>query len=377
MTAATTQEKPRKPWLGFPLTAHGGGQWAKKINGKRHYFGVWADPDAAYAKFKQQFPYLVHGITPPDDDETIGKLLNLYDDKKSKALLHKKIGQRTYDEYMAVAKVIGRELGETRVARSVRQLDLERVGDALAIGRNGQPISPVTHKRLLTFARMIFRWANRTFDNVNFKYEDALKSPEKKLIREQRAKAGSRMFEATDLRKLIKAADPTMKAVILMGLNCGFGPTDVIELTTDRIKNGFVDYPRPKTAVNRRCPLWQQTLKAIEAIQGDGKVLNVKVGERGRERKTWNRHMLARDFRASLRRVQGRQQRAVQLTENFRDRRQMLRRFAVGDRRDPRPRVACDVRGLQPADLRQPANQMHRFRGIVAQGQGHALKCVD
>src|SRR5262249_24412090 len=159
MTAAVTQEKPQKPWSGFPLTAHGGGQWVKKISGKRHYFGVWADPDAAYAKFKLQFPYLVHGIDPPNAEKTIGKMLCLYDDRKKIDLKNKAISPRTYREYMAVAEAIGGAIGKSRSVESINSFDLDRVRDRLSTGRNGEPVSPVTHKRLLTFARMVFRFA--------------------------------------------------------------------------------------------------------------------------------------------------------------------------------------------------------------------------
>ena len=51
---ATVKDKPPKPYLDFPLTAHPNGQWCKKIRARLHYFGPWADWQAALQLFLDQ-----------------------------------------------------------------------------------------------------------------------------------------------------------------------------------------------------------------------------------------------------------------------------------------------------------------------------------
>lgn len=287
MTKPVGQAKPQKPYKTFPLSASSSGSWIKQIAGKRHYFGPWHDPEGALEKYRREFPYLHAGIEPPRDSLTLRELLNAFDDEKSSMLGAGRISKRTYDEYMAVCTIIADVLGKTRPVESITPLDLKQVAHRLARGKSGQPVSPVTTKRMLTFARMVFKFANEILD-CNVKYKQALRSPEKKLIRERRVAAGERMFEAAEIRTLIENADPNMLVVTLLGINCGFGPTDMVELTTDRIRDGFIDYPRPKTGVQRRCPLWPETQAAITAVASKTHVLNGKV---------WNRHVMARDFR--------------------------------------------------------------------------------
>jgi hypothetical protein len=57
-----------------------------------------------------------------------------------------------------------------------------------------------------------------------------------------------------------------MKALILLGINCGFGNADwgTLPLSAVNLESGWVDYPRPKTGIARRCSVWPETIEAIK-----------------------------------------------------------------------------------------------------------------
>src|SRR5690349_958569 len=73
------------------------------------------------------------------------------------------------------------------------------------------------------------------------------------------------MFEAEELCRLFQAATQPLKAMILLGVNCGFGNSDVatLPLAALDLDSGWVNYPRPKTGIPRRCPLWPETVTAL------------------------------------------------------------------------------------------------------------------
>src|SRR5262249_9091530 len=74
------------------------------------------------------------------------------------------------------------------------------------------------------------------------------------------------MFEPGQLRNLCEAAPPPLKAMILLGVNCGFGNTDCggLPLSALDLDGGWINFPRPKTGVARRCPLWPETREALK-----------------------------------------------------------------------------------------------------------------
>jgi len=115
--------------------------------------------------------------------------------------------------------------------------------------------------------RVILKYAsdNRLIDTpVN--YGQAFDRPSAKTLRKARNAAGPRLFEADEIRRILAAADPTMRAMILLGCNCGFGNSDIANLTQSalNLESGRVDFPRVKTEIPRRVPRWPETVAALQ-----------------------------------------------------------------------------------------------------------------
>ena len=75
------------------------------------------------------------------------------------------------------------------------------------------------------------------------------------------------MFTAEQIRKMLQAASVPLRAMIYLGINCGFGNEDCGTPRLDRLDldTGWHTHGRPKTGVPRRCPLWAETVAAIRA----------------------------------------------------------------------------------------------------------------
>jgi integrase len=117
-------------------------------------------------------------------------------------------------------------------------------------------------------ARVVFNYAYKNgLIHRPMQYGEGFKRPSRKVLRLARAEKGSCMFEAAELRRVLKAATQPMKAMILLGINCAQGNADVGQLPMKAIdlKDAWLTYPRGKTGIMRRCPLWPETVKAMRA----------------------------------------------------------------------------------------------------------------
>lgn len=177
-----------------------------------------------------------------------------------------KVGMVTVADPAKLKAVIGkpwRELKSLRLVLSKAKCDCKAM------------LGPVSLKRRLTVARMIFADQPRAC-------RKALKSPPQRLLRAESRKRGPRFYEAAEIRKLVEAADSHLRAMILLGINCGFGPQDCFTLPASAVdlERGWHTFARPKTEVDRRCPLWPETVDALRQVWGSTFALNGRKWDR-------------------------------------------------------------------------------------------------
>jgi len=103
------------------------------------------------------------------------------------------------------------------------------------------------------------------------RYGHAFAKPGRALIRKERAKHGPRLFTAEEIRRMLDVVVPELRAMILLGINVGYGNTDCTRLEPRHLnlQIGWADFPRPKTGIQRRAKLWPETVQAITAWQAE------------------------------------------------------------------------------------------------------------
>ncbi len=99
------------------------------------------------------------------------------------------------------------------------------------------------------------------------RYGSDFNRPSRRVLRKVRNERERKFLEAGEIRQMIGAANIQLRAMILLGVNAGLGNSDVANLPTTAIdlQAGWLDFPRPKTGIDRRCPLWPETVEAIKA----------------------------------------------------------------------------------------------------------------
>jgi integrase len=255
--------KPTKPNPDFPLFPHATGRWAKKIRGKMHYFGPWNDPDGALKKYLEQKDALYAGRKPREDTAglTVKVLCNQFLHAKRALVESGELTNRSWQDYKAAAVLVISHFGKGRLVADLDPDDFARLRNKLA-----KKWGPVTLGNVIQRIRVIFKfaWDNGLIDRP-VRYGQAFKRPSRKVVRLDRARKGPKLFTADEIRRLISAAGTSMRAMILLAINGGFGNADCghLPLSAVDLEAGMIDFPRPKTGIPRRCPLWVETIQVI------------------------------------------------------------------------------------------------------------------
>jgi integrase len=260
--------KPSKPYPEFPLTAHPAGYWCKKIRGKIHYFGPWADPDAALKAYLDQKDALHAGRKPRPDAEglTVKELCNQFLNAKKALVDSGELLARTWTDYKAACDLLIARFGKGRLVEDLGPDDFAALREHMA-----KRWAPASVRSVIQRVRCVFKFAadNRLIRGAVC-YGQNFKRPSPKVLRLEKARQGPKLFTAEEVRRLLAAASVPVKAQLLLGINCGFGNTDCGTLPLSAIDwdKGIIDFPRPKTGIPRRCPLWPETLAALKEAWG-------------------------------------------------------------------------------------------------------------
>ncbi|MEO8495340.1 MAG: tyrosine-type recombinase/integrase, partial [Planctomycetota bacterium] len=295
--------RPGEPTADFGLSAHASGKWQKKIRGKTEYFGRWGRirngkmerlPGSSWWKpalveYREQAEALHSGRTPrgKGDELIIKDLCNRFLTAKTQAVEAGEITALTFAGYRQTTDLIVAAFGSDRLVDDLASEDFESLRQAMA-----KRWGPVRLGNEIQKVRTVFKYGYEAgLIDKPVRYGPQFKKPSASVLRRHKAKSGEKMLEADEIRRLLDAAEVQMKAMLLLGVNAGFGNHDIamLQLSALDLNGGWVDFPRPKTGITRRCPLWPATVAALRvaldarpAPKSEQAADNVFVTVRGR-----------------------------------------------------------------------------------------------
>lgn len=256
-----------KPYPTYPLTPRGDGRFTKRIIGNLHTFGRSGDWRQAldeyltvarqlHAGHKVSAPraQLAHGVT-------LRQLIGRYLDARKADMNDGHLHPRTWADYRNILLAFGRFTGPALPATELSTEHVDRWAAHLRHMKTGPRRFNAARAHLFAFLRHCFAapWLVSFPLGVGFK-----RAPKGKI----RAVRKSRLVEPRHVRILIDAADPQLRAMILLGLNGGFGNTDCATLPRAAVDfdNGVIKYGRTKTGIARTVPLWDETRDALAVV---------------------------------------------------------------------------------------------------------------
>jgi integrase len=258
--AKAPTDKPALPYAGFPLYPHASGQWARSIRGKKHYFGVWADWEAALRRYEDEKHDLYLGREPSRGEGlTVLELVNKFLTSKSKRMAAGKLTTGEFGKLKKTCERVRDSFGRTTHVANLRPIDFENLQAEFA-----KTHGLVTLKGDIGRVKDLFNYAAENED-VIVKYGSEFKKPSVQELRREKAQRPKKLFTDAEIHKMLAAADAQMRAMILLGVNAALGNDDIANLVTAHLdlRTRWVDYPRKKTGVDRRIYLWKETVTAI------------------------------------------------------------------------------------------------------------------
>lgn len=268
------------------LTRSGRG-WYRRCRGKWTWIVSSAEcPTAADAD-----RYFAENIKTylPDDDKPKGRpgvvmlsdLCDAFLAFKRTRLAAGDLEERSLADWRSLTRDMLEVMGD----RPVYRLGPE---DFAKLARHWQHHAPSTRRRWIVAVRSVFKWGHAAPRDLPLPgYGEAFALPSRRVLRRHKARRrterGVLAFDPLEVRAQLEGTTirrrdgkplpvrptPALRAMILLGVNCGFGNIDVARLPLERhaldLEAGWATFPRPKTGADRRAKLWPETVAAVRA----------------------------------------------------------------------------------------------------------------
>lgn len=233
----------------FPLTLHPTGQYCKKIRGKLYYFGC--DKQQAFQRYIEHAANLRAGTTLGSQESNgntyLKDVCNLYLEHQHSGVQAGEIRLRqVYDQTTHLRDFV-RHIGTSRRMSEISTIHLQDYRKRLI--KQGKSAARVNN--YISAFKATFHWAleNELISSV----------PNLNAIKKlPRSKTSKPVFTPGEIRQLLDHASLRMKAMIWLGLNCGLGCTDCVELQRENQRPILLSYefsPAALSSIRRFCSL--------------------------------------------------------------------------------------------------------------------------
>jgi integrase len=191
-------------------------------------------------------------------------LCNLYLEHQETRATIGEVKLRHVSDQTLILRSFVKFVGPNRLVSDAPTMDLQSYRQRLIkAGRTSHTIN--NH---ISTIKAMFNWASEN--------EIVPTTPNLKTIKKiAHAKNEKPTFTVAQIQTLLQNAGLQMRAMIWLGLNCGFGCTDCAELKWGNLdmENRRIRFPRGKTGVDRNLSLWPETVEALLQVPRQGELV--------------------------------------------------------------------------------------------------------
>src|SRR5262249_22505168 len=141
------------------------------------------------------------------------------------------LSARSLEEYREMIDRLIAAFGKTRLVDDLAADDFESLRASVS-----NVWGPVRLGKFVQCIRTVFKYAFESgLIEKPVQFGPEFKRPSADVLRKHRASGGKRLYTAKEIGELLAGASPALRAMILLGINCGYGNSDVAELSLSAV----------------------------------------------------------------------------------------------------------------------------------------------